>query len=292
MTLIKHLVFSGGGPNILVTLGAVQKLEKENFWNIKNIKTIYSTSAGCILSVLISLKLNWDDINTYIIERPWNAIFNVSTINLLEIYDEKGLFNKKIFEIFFKPFFEMKDMSLSITLKDFYENTNINLFFFTFELNDFETIKLNHITHPNLKLIDAVYMSSTIPLIFQPICIDEKCYIDGGLIVNYPLNYCLNDGRQENEILSFKNNCVNKINKIIDEKTQAIEYTLIFLNKLINNINTENKQVKIKNEVLCDTNELLSLTFISDFINSEIFREKLIENGTKMAETFLDNSKN
>ena len=34
-------------------------------------------------------------------------------------------------------------------------------------------------------------MSSAFPLMFIPICIDNNCYIDGGLLNNFPLNECL-----------------------------------------------------------------------------------------------------
>ena len=43
---IKHLVISGGGANGIKSLGILKELNDHQFWNIKDIKTIYSTSAG------------------------------------------------------------------------------------------------------------------------------------------------------------------------------------------------------------------------------------------------------
>jgi len=52
---IKHLVIPGGGPVGLKALGALQYLEQNGFWNIADIETIYATSAGAIISVLLTL---------------------------------------------------------------------------------------------------------------------------------------------------------------------------------------------------------------------------------------------
>ena len=41
---IKHLVISGGGPVMFRAMGALEKLEQENFWERKNINTVYSTT--------------------------------------------------------------------------------------------------------------------------------------------------------------------------------------------------------------------------------------------------------
>ena len=52
---IKNLVISGGGPIMVQVLGAIQHLEKNNFVDLKNIETIYGTSAGAIVGILICL---------------------------------------------------------------------------------------------------------------------------------------------------------------------------------------------------------------------------------------------
>jgi predicted acylesterase/phospholipase RssA len=52
---IKHLVICGGGPSIFQSLGAIQRLEQQKFIEMPNIQTIYGTSAGAILGVLLCL---------------------------------------------------------------------------------------------------------------------------------------------------------------------------------------------------------------------------------------------
>ena len=42
--MIKHIVIESGGYKGLYVLGALDELNKSNFYNIENIETIYGTS--------------------------------------------------------------------------------------------------------------------------------------------------------------------------------------------------------------------------------------------------------
>ena len=86
---IKHLVISGGGPNLIQTLGALQHLEKNKFIDLNNIETIYGTSAGAIVGTMICMKFDWETINDYIIKRPWQDVFKITVDKILEAYTKK-----------------------------------------------------------------------------------------------------------------------------------------------------------------------------------------------------------
>ena len=75
--VIKHLVIAGGGPVLVQILAAIQELEKHKYLNMKDITSIYGTSAGAIIAVFISLNFDWETINDYIIKRPWQDVFQI-----------------------------------------------------------------------------------------------------------------------------------------------------------------------------------------------------------------------
>jgi predicted acylesterase/phospholipase RssA len=81
---IKHLVLSGGGPIMIQLLGAIQHLEANNFIDLKNIESVYGTSAGAIIGVIICLKYDWETINEYIIKRPWQDVFIIKVEKIFE----------------------------------------------------------------------------------------------------------------------------------------------------------------------------------------------------------------
>ena len=57
----------------------------------------------------------------------------------------------------------------------------------------FEKIDFSWKTHPDWKLLDVVYCSSCLPILFSPFLTEEgDCYIDGGILNNYPVIHCQN----------------------------------------------------------------------------------------------------
>ena len=48
-----------------------------------------------------------------------------------------------------KPLLTAKDLTEEITLKEYYEYNQIDLHFFTVEMNSFQKIDVSHKTHPN-----------------------------------------------------------------------------------------------------------------------------------------------
>jgi predicted acylesterase/phospholipase RssA len=150
---IKHLVIPGGGPMGIQSIGALQHLEKSGFWKIDDIKTIYATSAGAIVALLMALKFDWDSINDYIILRPWHETYHVNISQIFEAYSKKGIFDRSIIETFYKPFFETRDISLSMTMLEFYEYSGIELHFFSLELNSFEIVDISYKTFPSLSFL-------------------------------------------------------------------------------------------------------------------------------------------
>jgi predicted acylesterase/phospholipase RssA len=289
---IKHLVISGGGPLGFRYLGSLEKLEQEGFWNVSNIESIYGTSVGSIIGAFICLKYDWETLNKYIIERPWHDAFKVNPKQIFDSYYNKGLFDKKLAEIMFKPLLEAKDLSLNITLKEFYEFSKIDLHIFTFELHKFQTIELSHLTNPDLSLLQALTMSSSLPGIFMPTIIDNCCYIDGGIMCNYPLTQCLRDHALKNEILgiksSFNKETENFANVEVTAESSLLEYVMCMSINSMNYIRDSVKMDNIDNTVRCYVNKNpLTLDSIQESIRSQELRRNLIKMGEEDALEFL-----
>ena len=284
---IKHLVISGGGPIMIQVLAAIQHLEQNSFLSLSAIESIYGTSAGAIVGVLICLKFDWETINDYIIKRPWQDVFPVKVQNIFDAYTKKGLFDSKTIEKCFKPLLDAKDIPMDIHLADFYKLSNIELHFFSFEINEYKVQDISYLTHPTLPLMTAIHMTSALPVLVNPVCIDNKCYIDGGLACNYPLNYCIESGKLSDEILGFKNKYSDEKNNIHSDST-LLDFLLSFLFKAVFSLNTDHTQPSLKNEVVCDAKYLNIDVLRSALSNIEV-RRGLFANGTETAATFLSN---
>jgi predicted acylesterase/phospholipase RssA len=286
---IKHLVLSGGGPTMIQILGSIQHLEEQKFINLENIETIYGTSAGTLVGTLICLKFDWETINDYIIKRPWKDVFKIQVQNIFDAYTKRGVFDIKTIEKCLKPLLDAKDISLSVTLEEFYKYSKIELHFFTFEVNEFKLLDISYLTHPNTLLTQAILMSCAIPVLITPVLEDGKCYIDGGLVCNYPLKYCVDSGKNIDEILGFKNKYTNSTNKnYVDNNSNMLDFILSILFKTIYSLGVKHTEPSIKYEVLCET-ELLTFQFLRTSLTSLETRKDLLNSGIKSAQYFLEN---
>lgn len=271
-------------------LGAIQHLEQNNFVDMKNIESIYGTSAGAIVGILICLKYDWETINDYIIKRPWQDVFPIKVQNIFDAYTKKGIFDIKTIEKVFKPLLDAKDIPMDINLEDFYKLSNIELHLFSFEINEYKAHDISYLTHPKLSLMTAVQMTCALPILVTPVCLDDKCYIDGGMSCNYPLNFCITSGKLPDEILGFKNKYSDEKDNINTESTM-LDFLLSFLFKAVFSINTDHNQSEIKNEVICDV-QYLTFDILKNALSDIEVRRKLFKNGTEIATIFLSNLEN
>lgn len=284
---IKHLVISGGGPVLIQILSAVQELERKEYLRMNDIETIYGTSAGAIIGVMLSLQFEWETLNDYILKRPWQDVFAITVHHILDAYAKKGIFDLDTIEKCFKPLFDAKDISLGITMDDFYRHTNKELHLFSFEINAYKVVDISHKTHPTLPLLRALQMSCALPILVSPVCLDDKCFMDGGVGCNYPLSFCIEAGNAPDDILGFKNKYSSE-QSIVDASSTLLDYLLCFLFKAVFHVHNNCVQPIIKNEVVCDATTL-SIDVLKSAVSNIDVRKDLFEKGRQSAHTFLQN---
>jgi predicted acylesterase/phospholipase RssA len=284
---IECLVLSGGGHLGFIQLGTLYHLEKEKFWDRQKIKSIYGTSVGAIIAVLIAVNLEWDTINNYMIQRPWDKIFEINSNHIFQLFDNNGMYDEEICLKFIKPILDALDLSQDISLKDFFEITKIEINFFTFNFTLCETIKINYLNFPNLPLYKAIYMSCCVPIFFKPFTWNDEIYIDGGMESNYPIKYALENYKEEN-ILSFKIN-YDKLNYSINKDTTFFTYlTCVSMYSIVKNNQLNEKYM---NEIIYETTNEENVTNIIQFICSLEKRQLLFDKGIEIGSLFLTNIK-
>ena len=286
---IKHLVISGGGPSGIKSLGILKELWDQSFWNITDIKTIYSTSAGSLISLLLILETDLNTITNYVLNRPWHEAYPIDISQIFDMYKNKGFYGNNITEIFFKPFLDSKDLPLTITMQELFEYSGIELHIFSLEINDFKIADISHKTFPNLSVLTAIHMSIAIPIVIAPVCLENKCYIDGGMICNYPLQYCLDQDPKPdiNEILGLRNHAQNEFSNINTEST-ILDFLIHFTNKILYQVDTELIQLIISNEVIYNS-DYLTLQTLSNALYSSTVRKELFNDGIQLGKQFLEN---
>jgi predicted acylesterase/phospholipase RssA len=283
---IKHIVLSGGGPTALKYVGTLQQLEMSDILKISEIESIYGTSAGGMLAVVLCCKYDWVTIIDYFVKRPWHNAFKITPDDVFNMYTKKGIIHQTLIDIMFKPLFDAKNIPMNITMQELYELSGIDLHLFSLELNAFEICDISHKSHPTLQVLTAVHMTSAIPVLFSPVCMDGKCYVDGGLVNNYPLNYCLKDHPEVDDVLAFKNVYHNLNCNIGDESTLVDVVVSIFQN-LLKRMNLLNETSTYIPNQINQPSEVLSAEYFQLTLESEDFRRGLVEDGVKTAVEFI-----
>jgi predicted acylesterase/phospholipase RssA len=275
---IRSIVISGGGPFLMYAFGILKESNKTAFWNLSNIKSLYGTSAGAILAVAISLNIDWNTLENYIVKRPWQNVFKLNIHNILNSFHNCGILDISTLEELFDPLFKCKDLSPNISLQELYDYNKIDIHLYSVELESFELIDFSHSTHPNWRVVDAIYASACLPILFIPFKKDGKMYCDGGLLCNYPLEQCIEKYPNISEIFGISYGiCESNINDnytLLDYFAKMI-FKMNMCTRIYKNFKTN---ISIENELSLKLNTIsfYELYLVISDCNA---RKKMIDEG-------------
>lgn len=287
--MIEHIVFSGGALSGIYEYGALVYLYEHGFWNRKNLKSLYGTSIGAIISVFICLDEDFESISHYLVHRPWLKALNISAESIIELYESKGLFDVQMLHTLLDYWFEYKKWPKHMTLKELYDITKIDLYMYTVKVNTLEVVELSHNTHPNLEIFLALSMTSSIPVCFKPIWYENEYYIDGGLKCNYPIQYCIQRVRNSESILGF-HVFIDKNANIFTEDMNLVKYLLELMRNCMHEISINQNNIdciKYQVRIPCILYQDYSFDVLQDFQ----IRDNLIQQGKQYGKTFLNSLK-
>ena len=273
MENINTLCLSGGGINTISFVGVLECL-CSNKLNIDKITNYYATSAGSIICFLLNLGYTPLNIGEIICELDFKKLIEeVSLENYLENWGLDfymdyliKLLNDKL---------NVPNPNNNITFIELYNKTNKKLNIIGTNLSKYEQVLYNYEKTPEFSVLDAIRISTCVPMLFKPIKINDEYYVDGALSNNFPINYCnsettlgicINWGCPQpiNSFSSYITNILNMVSSKYFEKN-------------------EEKYMIIKINPECENN-FSNLDFTIN-INSKM---KLLRQGQIVAQGFLD----
>jgi len=283
---IEHIIISGGGPIFgLYAYGVLNKLQSGGKLDIDNVKTICGCSSGAILGALMCLKYDWNDLSEYIICRPWDKIVDISPEDLFRLPQDKGILDRGFFEEIFNTLLQAKDLGVDTTLAGLYAYSGIDLHVYTAKVNSFEYVDMSHETHPDVKVIDAVYMSSAIPFIFKPVKHEDLHYADGAIIRNYPFDNFrkAHISAPEDTILGIYLGWADEVASC--NELSLLDYALFIYRNQLNLLDRQEHDTKYSVRILLTVSELTE--FVSVFKNSSMRDEIINKKSLKFVEQLL-----
>jgi len=286
---IKHIVIAGGGAYGFAAYGALKHLHEQGFWDINNIESIHGTSIGAIFGTIISLKYEWAITYNYIINRPWNKVFNFDMYSIINSFQKKGIFDISTIYDIFRPLFGGLDIPMDITMAQLYAITKIDLHLYITNLTDFELMDISHKTFPEWSVIEAVYASAALPILFTPFYKDSKYYLDGGILCNYPIHNCINLGASDDSIIGIYRKSLNaKLD--LDDESSMFDYMFLILHKILAKFIPHTYPITTQPQIPIVFNAT-SLYDIYLCLTSLDERMRILEIGVNIANDFLTNTK-
>jgi len=290
----RHLVISGGGPMGFRFLGALEELENQQVWHLDQIESIFGTSIGALIGAFLCLSasngsVDWDTLNCYLLERPWHEAFRVTGRQIVDSFVHKGLFGIHAIEIILRPLLETHDLPLQVTLQQLFDFSHIDLHVCAFDVNGFETVNLSHESHGDLPVVQALAMSMALPGLFQPVFYKQQCFIDGGVMCNFPVNYCLAQYPDPEAILGISISSVcNSSNTPVVPESSLLEYIVALSLNAMNYIHHSVPIQSIPHMIWCPTEvNPMTLEAMQPVLQSAEVRRQWRQRGIEDARTRL-----
>ena len=210
MEKIDTLFLSGGGMKCLSILGVLKYLFEKDIIkeNFDGIKDIYLISGSSIYLTPLLLGFSMESTLELFKKIDYKKLSGIDDIKIQNFFDNYGFKKITDYKYIMNAVLKGKNVDNDITLKGIYNLININLHFRVINVNKQCNEYLNKDNSPDLKFIDAICMTSCIPILFEPIEYNGSLYIDGGVNNNFPYEKVIDKKNYLGiDILSSKISC-------------------------------------------------------------------------------------
>lgn len=194
---ITTLILSGGGVKGISYIGALKYLDELKMMKAENVESeetcnipefdiseIVGVSAGSIVSLLYILGYTYEELVDEILSKNLSDLKELRIKNFLQKY---GFDSGRRIMNWIETLIIRKGYSKDITFADIYTQFRINFRVVTTNLNKYKTVVFDKQSSPTLRVTRAIRMSIGVPFVFTVTRYRGECYVDGGLINNYPI---------------------------------------------------------------------------------------------------------
>jgi NTE family protein len=291
---INKLAFSGGAIKGIAYVGVFKKIEELIYERkihpepdnsnipLFNIKTLCAVSVGSIFSLIYLLNYTYSEMLEEVLNKKFDQLKDIRIMNFVSKY---GLDNGNNLISWIQSLMTKKGINPQITLKEFYELNNVDFQIMATNLNKYCYKKFNYSETPDVKVVDAVRMSISVPFLFTINEFEGDIHIDGGLIDNYPIKVF--EGDLEN-FLGFKliNNGEMDTHDV-DEKIDDIES---YIYHILSCYMVQKEKHTTRSEEFKNCTVYIHTEDITQSVNFTLTAEekhKLIEIGYKSVDNFF-----
>jgi NTE family protein len=168
---MNDLCIGGGGYSGLSFIGCLEYLDKNNLLELKN---FHGTSIGSLIGVAYLLGIKPISMLNHILKLNFQDIakYDFKHLESFHIIDDKLLDN-------LINLLNINENVSQLSIKQISDKTGININVYATNVTTNTYTSFNNRETPDVKIIDAIKASMSIPFLFKPVEINNNLYIDG-----------------------------------------------------------------------------------------------------------------
>ena len=202
MKSVEKLVFEGGGIKGIAFLGSLSVMKDQ----LCNVNAFAGTSVGSIAATLMAIGYELDETKDIMWNTDFKKFFDHEydiPIDMYSIIKDYGICSGNNFNKWITNLIEKKTGNENYTFNQLWEERKKDLVIVTTNITCLNPKYLSYRNHPGMALKDAIRMSMSIPMVFNPVKFEDNYYVDGGVIDNYPIHVF--DGKYPGDIDAINN---------------------------------------------------------------------------------------
>jgi NTE family protein len=180
--MIKNIIFSGGGFKGWAYIGTIRALNE--YVNLNDIKTFTGTSIGSAFGLFYIIGIKWDFLLDLFMNIDFKDILDIDIDNILI---NQSIIKGHAYKNIIKQVMSTK-IDPEITFIELYKYSKILFSVTSLNITNCKAENFNYLTTPDIKVIDAILASSSLPFLYPAYKIKDNYYYDGAMCNNCPTN--------------------------------------------------------------------------------------------------------
>lgn len=232
-----NIAVSGGGVSALVFVGCIKRIhEDDEFFQLSN---YIGSSSGSLICLFMILNYSYEEIKSFLSEHLVDSpILKLTLWNVPKCFSKYGIDDGKNVIEFVEKILEFKGFSKNASFIEITKQTGKNLIVAATNLTCKKLEYLSVDNYPEMMIKTAIRMSTSIPILYQPVKYYDEIFVDSLIYNNFPIDVFSKMNRQ-----TFGLNVLMKPKKI----TNLMSFFGTIIHCMINNItvvlNSEQKNV-------------------------------------------------
>lgn len=279
---IDTLLLSGGSTKGLAYPGVIKSLIDNKILDFNTLKHVITASAGSIMVIPFLFKKDFNVVIKIFLKINFKIV-DINDFNVQSLLKDFGCFENNKIETCIKIICKHFAKNENLTLKEFYEITNIKYTVKVLNVSKKIVEYINYENYPDMPLYLLVKMATAVPFILKPVPYENYLYLDGATNVGLPFEYLKIHNIKKNYLGVIVSNKKNK-KEIIEGCEKPLDNLLQYLHNIYEIYHYYNEQItfiKNKNIIFIYLNKQISFEIDEDE------KKKFILEGYKQTEKHI-----